>query len=67
MRVIDLENIQESMNNETQFVLRCEEVFHDKISGSRGYHSLQQPAYRGADRPLRQRQDHLRHAAEGLS
>ena len=34
MRVIDLENIQESMNNETQFVLRCEEVFHDKISAA---------------------------------
>lgn len=27
-------NIQESMNNETQFVLRCEEVFHDKISAA---------------------------------
>ena len=34
MRVIDLENIKESMNNETQFVLRCEEVFHDKISAA---------------------------------
>ena len=34
MRVIDLENIQESMNNETQFVLRCEEVFHDKVSSA---------------------------------
>ena len=34
MRVIDLENIKGSMNNETQFVLRCEEVFHDKISAA---------------------------------
>lgn len=34
MRVIDLENINEAMRNETQFVLRCEEVFHDKISSA---------------------------------
>lgn len=34
MRVIDLENINHAMNNETQFVLRCEEVFHDKISAA---------------------------------
>ena len=34
MRVIDLENIKDSMNNETQFVLRCEDVFHDKISAA---------------------------------
>ena len=34
MRVIDLENINEAMNNETQFVLRCEEVFHDKVSAA---------------------------------
>ena len=32
MRVIDMENINYAMRNETQFVLRCEEVFHDKIS-----------------------------------
>jgi uridine kinase len=32
--VIDIENIQYSMRNETQFVLRCEEVFHDKISAA---------------------------------
>ena len=32
MRVIDMENINFAMRNETQFVLRCEEVFHDKIS-----------------------------------
>jgi len=34
MRVIDLENINGAMRNETQFVLRCEEVFHDKISAA---------------------------------
>lgn len=34
MRVIDIENINYNMRNETQFVLRCEEVFHDKISAA---------------------------------
>ena len=34
MRVIDLENINYAMENQTQFVLRCEEVFHDKISAA---------------------------------
>ncbi len=34
MRVIDLENINESMRNEMQFVFRCEEVYHDKISAA---------------------------------
>ncbi|MBE6939384.1 MAG: adenylyl-sulfate kinase [Ruminococcaceae bacterium] len=34
MRVIDLENINHAMQNETHFVLRCEEVFHDKISSA---------------------------------
>ena len=34
MRIIDLETINQAMNNETQFVLRCEEVFHDKISSA---------------------------------
>ena len=28
MRIIDLETINQAMDNETQFVLRCEEVFH---------------------------------------
>ena len=32
--VIDLENINYAMRSETQFVLRCEEVFHDKISAA---------------------------------
>ena len=36
MRVIDLENINYNMRNETQFVLRCEEVYHDKISAAVG-------------------------------
>lgn len=36
MRVIDLENINYNMRNETQFVLRCEEVYHDKISAAAG-------------------------------
>ena len=34
MRVIDLENINSAMRNEEQFVLRCEEVFHDKIGSA---------------------------------
>ena len=34
MRVIDIENITYNMRNDTQFVLRCEEVFHDKISAA---------------------------------
>ena len=36
MRVIDTENILDAMRNELQFVLRCEEVFHDKISAACG-------------------------------
>ena len=34
MRVIDIENITEAMQDDTRFVLRCEEVFHDKISAA---------------------------------
>lgn len=34
MRVIDLENINYNMRNQTQFVLRCEEVYHDKVSAA---------------------------------
>lgn len=34
MRVIDLENINYAMRNQTQFVLRCEEVFHDKVGAA---------------------------------
>ena len=34
MRVIDLENITDAMRDQTRFVLRCEEVFHDKISAA---------------------------------
>ena len=29
MRVIDIENIVTNMRDDTRFVLRCEEVFHD--------------------------------------
>ena len=36
MRVIDMEDIILAMRNEPQFVLRCEEVFHDKISTASG-------------------------------
>ena len=34
MRVIDIENITTAMRDDTKFVLRCEEVFHDKISSA---------------------------------
>ena len=34
MRVIDIENINHAMRNEVQFVLRCEEVFRDKLSAA---------------------------------
>lgn len=36
MRIVDMEDIIRSMQNETQFILRCEEVFHDKISAAAG-------------------------------
>ena len=32
MRVIDMEDITEAMNDQTRFVLHCEEVYRDKIS-----------------------------------
>ena len=34
MRIIDIESINQAMNNETQFVQRCEEVFHDKVASA---------------------------------
>ncbi len=34
MRVIDIDNILGNMRDQTAFVLRCEEVFHDKISNA---------------------------------
>ena len=34
MRVIDIENIVTNMKDDTRFVLRCEEDFHDKISSA---------------------------------
>ena len=34
MRVIDIDNIVGNMRDQTAFVLRCEEVFHDKVSSA---------------------------------
>ena len=34
MRIIDIESILGNMKDETAFILKCEEVFHDKISGA---------------------------------
>ena len=34
MRVIDIENITSAMQEDTKFVLHCEEQFHDKISSA---------------------------------
>jgi len=34
MRVIDIENITSAMRDDTRFVLRCEEIFHDKVSSA---------------------------------
>ena len=36
MRVIDMNDIISSMRNQTQFVMHCEEVYHDKISSACG-------------------------------
>lgn len=36
MRIIDIESILASMQDETRFVLRCEEIYHDKISAAAG-------------------------------
>ena len=67
MRVIDIENITEAMRDDTRFVLRCEEVFHDKISAAAASILMNK-----SKKPLvclteRQRQDHHRHAPEGVS
>ncbi len=40
MRVIDMADIIRAMQNETQFVLRCEEVFHDKNQLRRRVHFI---------------------------
>ncbi len=34
MRIIDIESIITAMQDETRFVLRCEEIYHDKISSA---------------------------------
>lgn len=36
MRIIDIESILASMQDETRFILRCEEIYHDKISAAAG-------------------------------
>ena len=50
MRVIDIDDVIYAMRSQTQFVLRCEEVFHDKISSAATAIALRLP-----DRPLRLR------------
>ena len=68
MRVIDMADIIRAMQNETQFVLRCEEVFHDKISSAAASILSAQPqALRLPHGSLRLGQDDDRHAPEGLS
>ena len=66
MRVIDIENITEAMRDDTRFVLRCEEVFHDKISAAAASILMNK-----SKKPLvcltGERQDHHRHAPEGVS
>ena len=69
MRVIDLENINNAMRNETQFVLRCEEVYHDKISAAAASilsTRQERPGVAPAG-SFRFRKDHDRAAAGGLS
>lgn len=69
MRVIDIENIVTNMKDDARFVLRCEEVFHDKISAAAAsiLMNKSKKTARLPDRPERQRQDHHRHAPEGVS
>ena len=67
MRVIDIENITEAMRDDTRFVLRCEEVFHDKISAAAASILMNKSKKPLVCRPERQRQDHHRHAPEGVS
>ena len=45
MRVIDVENINRSMRNETEFVLHCEEVFHDKVGAAAATILARRPLY----------------------
>ena len=68
MRVIDMEDIILAMRNQTQFVLRCEEVFHDKISAAAAaVLGAAEKALRLPDRPVRLRQDDHCHAPQGVS
>ena len=43
MRVIDIDDVIYAMRSQTQFGLRCEEVFHDKISAAAGASLSAQP------------------------
>ena len=36
MRIIDIESILTAMQDETRFILRCEEIYHDRISAAAG-------------------------------
>ena len=69
MRVIDMADIIRAMQNETQFVLRCEEVFHDRNQLRRRVHFIgaAAKALRLPHGSLRLGQDDDRHAPEGLS
>ena len=67
MRVIDMADIIRAMQNETQFVLRCEEVFHDKISSAAASILSAAKTLRLPHGSLRLGQNDNRHAPEGLS
>lgn len=69
MRVIDMEDIILAMRNQTQFVLRCEEVFHDKISAAAAavLSAAAEKALRLPDLAVRLRQDDHCHAPQGVS
>ena len=55
------------MRDDTRFVLRCEEVFHDKISAAAAKHpDEQEQAARLPAGPTAATQDHHRHAPEGV-
>ena len=68
MRVIDIENINHAMRNEVQFVLRCEEVFRDKLSAAvcTILSTEKRPHVVALTGTFRFRQDHYCPAAEGI-
>ncbi len=69
MRVIDIENINYSMRDETQFVLHCEEVFHDKISSAAAkiLNEKKTAAVCGSFRSVRQRKNHNSYETKTIS